>query len=262
MTIILLIFSIYLFFEIDKTDKKFAELKDLTVRIKNESDKAITSIDSLSQELKKQLSNQYKKNLSQVSEILLNEKLKTFESQLLNIQKKIDDETANLKKIKSQKRRGLLNLPEQVDLDDLYVRYKKLNSVSFDTDKGSINFNRYNIEITIVPSLQKPAWIRIGKEKSEENSALIKAWLSESAKEKIRQGYKSIHNKTRPSDYGEYTVKLYRKGDMYFKTYYQYIRFQGTYNSTYYRYTFYVEVGSQKRKELYFREQYNSKLGS
>jgi len=259
---LLLGFSFYLYVQIDKTNKKVSDLNDIKTEVESARDKAIKSIDSLNRELENELKVIFHNNFNEITESIIEEKLKCFKSQLSDIQKNIDAKKKKLRNIQSKKRRELLGLPEQVDLDDLYSRYRNSNSVSFETEKGAINFSRYNIQIAIIPSLRKPAWIRIGKEKSDDNSALIKAWLSESSKEKIRQGYRLIYSRTRPSDYGEYTEKLYKKGDMYFKTYYQYIRYQGTYNSTYLRYTFYVEIGSQKRKELYMKEQYNSKLGS
>jgi len=262
LTLLLLLFSVFLYVNVDKTNKRISELKNLTIEIKSARDHAIASIDSLNRELRNEINEDFRKNFNNIAETIIDKKLKSFKSQLFNIQKKIDSEKTALENIKSKKRRELLGLPEQVDLDDLYKRYKNSNSVSFDTEKGSLYFSSYNIEIAIVPSLQKPAWIRIGKENSDDNSALIKTWLKEAANEKIHQGYRLVSNRTRPSDYGEYTEKLYKKGDMYFKTYFQYIRYQGTYNSTYLRYTYYVEIGSQKRKRLYFAEQYNLKLGS
>jgi len=262
LSFLLLIFSFYLYLKIEKTNKKISELNDFKIEIISVRDNAIESIDSLNRELKNELKVRFRDTFNNITESIIEKKLKRFKYQLFYIQNKIGREKEKLENIQSKKRRELLGLPEQVDLDDLYSRYRNSNSVSFETEKGAINFSRYNIQIAIIPSLRKPAWIRIGKEKSDDNSALIKAWLSESSKEKIRQGYRLIYSRTRPSDYGEYTEKLYKKGDMYFKTYYQYIRYQGTYNSKYLRYTFYVEIGSQKRKELYMKEQYNSKLGS
>jgi hypothetical protein len=52
------------------------------------------------------------------------------------------------------------------------------------------------------------------------------------------------------------------KGDMYFKTYFQYERVQGTYGRHSLQYTYYVEIGSEVRKARYELEQYNQKLGS
>ena len=262
LTSLLLLFSVYLYVNIYKMEKRFSELKNLTVEIKSAKDNAIASIDSLNKNLRNEVNENFRKNLNKIADTIIEKKLESFKSELFNLQKKINREKTALENIKSKKRRELLGLPEQIDLDDLYARYKNSNSVSFDTEKGSLYFSRYNIEIAMVPSLQKPAWIRIGKENSDDNSALIKTWLKEATNEKISQGYRLVYNRTRPSDYGEYTEKLYKKGDMYFKTYFQYIRYQGAYNSTYLRYTYYVEIGSQKRKRLYFAEQYNSKLGS
>lgn len=262
LTILLLIFSIYLFINIEEINNNFKKLNNLITEINTTGNNAILNINKFTEDAKIDIYKQFEDNLSKNSEVIINKKLKLFESQLIDIQKRINEETVELENIQSKKQRELLNLPELVDLDNLYNRYKDSSSVSFNTEKGLISFLNYNVTMAIIPLLQKPAWIRIGKEISSENSALIKTWLNESVNEKLTQGYKLISDKTSPSDYGEYTEKLYKKGDMYFKTYYQYIRYQGTYDSNYYRYTYYVEIGSQNRKELFLKEQYNSKIGS
>jgi len=113
-----------------------------------------------------------------------------------------------------------------------------------------------------LPSSKRIAWIRIGKAGSTENSKLIKAWLDEAARAKLSLGYARTNCTTRPADYGDYTECLYRKGDAYFRTYYQHQRVQGTYDRYSLEYTYYVETGSESRKAQYGLEQYNQKLGS
>lgn len=262
ISVFLLLFSIYLYSEIDKIGSNFRSLTNLTMEIDTSGNNAIAKINNQAEKVKEEINNYLENELNTYCNNIIDKKLILFESKLSNIQQNIQKEMTELEKIKSNKLRELDDLPEYVDLDNLYQHYKDSTSVSFDTEKGQINFSSYNIKIVMIPSIQKIAWIRIGKEQSSENTALIKAWLIESTNQKIKQNYKLISNKTNPSDYGEYTEKLYTKGDMYFKTYYQYIRYQGTYDSKYYRYTYYVEVGSTKRRNLYIREQYNSKLGS
>ena len=232
------------------------------MEINTSGNNAVAKINNQAEKVKEEINNYLENELNAYCNNVINKKLILFESKLSNIQQNIQEEMTELEEIKSKKQRELANLPEYVDLDNLYKCYKDSTSATFDTEKGQISFSGYNIKIAMIPSIQKVAWIRIGKEQSSENTTLIKAWLNESANQKIKQGYKLISDKTNPSDYGKYTEKLYIKGDVYFKTYYQYIRYQGTYDSTYYRYTYYVEVGSTKRRNLYIREQYNSKLGS
>jgi len=57
-------------------------------------------------------------------------------------------------------------------------------------------------------------------------------------------------------------MKIYKKGDLYFKTYYQYERVLETYDRHSLQYNFFIELGSLKRKDQYMSEQYNIKTGS
>jgi hypothetical protein len=77
----------------------------------------------------------------------------------------------------------------------------------------------------------------------------------------MRLGYVQQYRRTKPSDYGESTETRYTKGDMYFKTFMQYQRVQGTYGRHSLQYTYYVETGSDARRKEYELEQYNKKLG-
>jgi len=178
-----------------------------------------------------------------------------------------------MQEIQAERARAEAGLPGQVNLDELNDYYHRkwqskqglsyLNSIeSFETEHGSINFDKTDFSFVYIPSSGKLARLRIGKSNSTLNSQLINAWLDESAEVKQRQGYRLIYNRTRNADYGEYTEKMYRNDDMYFKTYYQYERVQGTYDRHSLQYTFYVEVGSKSRNEQYEMEQYNQKLGS
>lgn len=204
----------------------------------------------------------YKDDLVNFSDSLFLIKLEKYKQELFTIESQIVSEKKKLNEIKISKQRALNNLPEVVSLDELYKKYKNNRSESFHTSKGRISFSSYNFSFLKVPSTGDVAYIRIGKEESSENSALIKAFLEESAKSKTKQGYRLVSNKEYPSDYGTYRVKKYSKEDSYFITYYQYTRYQGTYNSTYFRYKYYIEIGSTKRKQQFENEQFNSKLGS
>lgn len=229
----------------------------------------IVTIDSLSRlfitnssEYIKESEVNYKDELINFSDSLIAIRLEIFKQELFNIENQIVIEKKKLSEIQINKQRALNNLPEVVSLDELYEKYKSNRSETFYTSKGQISFSSYNFSFLNVPSTGDVAYIRIGKDESSENSALIKAFLDESASSKTRQGYSLVSNKEYPADYGSYRIKKYTKGDAYFLTYYQYTRYQGTYNSKYFRYKYYIEIGSTKRKQQFENEQFNSKLGS
>jgi hypothetical protein len=154
-----------------------------------------------------------------------------------------------------------------VDLDQLNDYYSskfKNNSgyEQFQTQRGEISFYSSSFDFVYARNPFQLACLRIGKKESTENAELIKAWLNESANAKIRLGYRNIYSRTKNAEYGEYTEKFYEKGDLYFKTYFQYERVQGTYDRHSLQYTFYVETGSKERKARMELEQYINKLGS
>lgn len=231
------------------------ELLQLNDSLKNDSKISISEYNTKAETY-------YKDIFSNYADSLMNEKLQFYSNQLENIKKQIVVENKKLSEIKINRQRALNGLPETISLDELYSKYKKNRTESFYTSKGRIAFLLNDFSFLTVPSTREVAYIRIGKENSSENSALINAFLDESAKSKIKQGYRLISNKTYPADYGKYKIKKYKKGDSYFLTFYQFTRHQGTYNSTYFRYKYYIEIGSTKRKEQFENEQFNSKLGS
>jgi hypothetical protein len=178
---------------------------------------------------------------------------------------------AAIKIAEAKLNRSLTGQPEQVDLDKLNESYVEIWSkqsnnfapiVSFNTSQGLIEFQKRQFTFAYIPSSNILAWLKIGKDDSQENSELIKAWLNEAERAKIKMGYTRQYRKTKPSDYGEYTESLYRKGDMYFKTFIQYQRVQGTYGRHSLEYSYYVEIGSDLRRQKYELEQYNLNLGS
>lgn len=201
---------------------------------------------------------------------IISDKIAEFNDELAYVQTKIKEEKEKLEEIKQNYKRIENGLPELVELDDLYKNYSykvsdidhMFNVEEFLTSKGSISFDSSDFEFAVLPSTNKIAWIKIGKENSTLNSELIKAWLDEASYAKEKLGYKLNSNKTNPSDYGEYTRKIYKKGDLYFITYFQYIRVQGTYNRHSFKYNFYIKIGSDKRTKHYQLEQYNKKIGS
>jgi hypothetical protein len=161
------------------------------------------------------------------------------------------------------------SLPGQIDVDSLQAYYEaksRTQSIgaiyeSFDTENGKISFYGSDVSVVTIPSTRQMAWVRIGKTNSRENAELIKAWLSESCRSRERQGFLKIQSTSKATDYGEATQKQYRKGDLFFETYYEHARNQGTYNSKYLTYTYYVQVGSEARRRQYMAEQYDTRLG-
>jgi len=180
---------------------------------------------------------------------------------------------SEIRSLQQRKEAAELDIPEIVSLDDLGKKYTKLKAtrqsgyierdvLAINTNRGTITFRPSEIEIARVPSTGLVAWIRIGKKNSTEDEELIKAWLSESIQAKKALGYIYVYRKSKTDDYGEYFETKYSKGDSYIITYFRYIRTLETYNRYSMRYTYYIEVGSDTRKQQYMIEQYNSTNGS
>lgn len=201
---------------------------------------------------------------------LSDEQVRLLEERLQKLTIEVSNREVQLKKIEQLRDRIDRGLPELVELDqlgrDYSVRLKGAGYYgaidTFNTSLGPITFARNDFTLAYIPSSHRLAWLKIGKRDSGDNSKLIKSWLDEAESAKLRLGYIRVYRTTNPSDYGEYTETLYRKGDMYFKTYFQHQRVQGTYDRHSLQYTFYVETGSDSRRQQYELEQYNQKLGS
>jgi len=193
------------------------------------------------------------------------EKLKAEHNELLSL---IEAEKAKLQKLHDDNERKKRGLPKLVELDDLKKKYAQISgssyghAVTFQTDNGPIVFSHSNISMFFIPSSRELARIRIGKTATTENSELIKTWIVDSREAKKKLGYKLIYKRTKPSDYGEYTEVLMKKGDLYFKTYFQHERVLETYGRHSLQYTYYVETGSSSRLERAKLEQANAALGS
>ena len=261
LIIIIILFGLNLLsiFMISRLYILLPNLKTLDSRLQITTETSIKSIEESGNNIQREFENQF----SQATENLIKNQLQNYKNELGKIISQLQKTHDEYEGEKQRLERLENGLPEQVDIDDLQNRYSgNKPDETFLTSKGKIYFFRSEIDVVIVPSTKKAAWIRIGKKNSQENSELIKAWLDESAKSKLQQGYKLRANRTRDSDYGEYTEKIYRKKDMYFKTYFQYERIQGTYGRYSLQYTFYVETGSEVRKQRYVLEQYTNRLGS
>lgn len=263
LLITLCIFSIVrLYFELNEYRTFKPKLISLNQVIESKRDSLILEIQAEIGEFKSLNEVIYKDNISNFTDSLLNKRLTYYSNQLANIQQQIVTERKKLEEVKINRQRAINGLPETINLDQLYEKYKLSTEETFYTSKGQISFLLFHFSFLTVPSTNEIAYFRIGKENSNENAALIEAFLEESANSKLKQGYKLVSNNEYPVDYGTYTIKKYIKGDAYFITYFQYKTYQGTYNSKYFRYNYYVEIGSSKRKKQFEIEQFNSKLGS
>ena len=211
-------------------------------------------------------------SLRQQTESLISDSLTSYRNQLDNLQKQIVKNEERLEQLKADRSRISKGLPKSVDLDqlnDYYLKKWNKNKISrfgvietFNTSRGPINFFESDFSFVYVPSTHQIARIKVGKEKSTQNSELIKAWLAESAAAKIRLGYWRKYKRIKPADYGQYTEALYKKGDLYFKTYVQTQRVLETDGQFSLMYTYYIEMGSEARDKQCDLEQYNQKLGS
>lgn len=282
--VLLLIFVVSGFYQHNRIEDVSYRVNNLTQK-SNALDTAVAEgllkIEEEANEKQREIAQAISSDLNQA----IYEKVQSFKSELSSITLEIEKEELRLAKLRNERVRAENGFPELIELDDLYAYYNAkpgVNSTSeisaftsnsmtaeiFQTQRGEIKFSSADIETAVVPSNSKAAWVRIGKNPSslplisKDNAELIHAFLDESSQAKVQQGYVLVSDETNPADYGEYTEKLYKKGDMYFKTYFQYERVQGTYDRHSHQYTYYVETGSSSRKEQYQLEQYNSKLGS
>lgn len=271
---ILIIVLLIFLNKVNRLDEKTERIDNISQSVEKTVDEEIRKIHSTVEELKNKITEESISSIEVQTDRIAENHLDVFREELQAIQNRISVERTRLEQIEEKRVRELSGLPEQVSLDDLYKSYKvktddnsysslSLNRIeSFKTEKGTISFTSSNYSFAIIPSNNLIAWMKLGKNNSNLNSELIKAWLEESEDIKLKQGYRLVSNRTYDSDYGETTEKLFRNGDMYFKTYLQYQRVQGTYGRHSLQYTFHVEVGSTSRKDRYQLEQYNRKLGN
>jgi hypothetical protein len=202
---------------------------------------------------------------------IVKSKLQDFQERLGAVTADIEKQRQELAALEQNRERLSKGLPGAVDLDELGRYYAEIlkndNQYSspaerFRTSVGEITFSESNIQVVRLPSDGSAVWVKIGKDSTAENAELLRAWISEAERAKTRLGYVREYRRVLPADYGEVAESLFRKGDLYFKTYLQYQRIQGTYGRHSLEYTYYVETGSVSRKDRYELEQYNKKLGS
>lgn len=255
-------------FQLDEKVRGFEHLSD---ELSTRAAESLQAIETARDLALKSLHDSVASDLASAARAVSDEEARAFEDRLRQLTAEVSRREAELAALKAERDRTLNGLPEQVDLDqlnDYYAAKWKTETgyfsavETFNTALGPITFQKSDFTFAYVPSSKRLAWVKIGKDDSTENSELIKAWINESERAKMRLGYTREYRRTKPADYGEYTEALYRKGDMYFKTFLQYQRVQGTYGRHSLQYTYYVESGSTARKQQYELEHYNEKLGS
>lgn len=219
------------------------------------------------QKLEDDIEKRSKDSMTEELEILIRKRKVTLEVELDGL---LARKTETEKQI-SDLERANENLPSKVELDELKERYlSKIGSAigtyetieTFETEHGTVSFNKSDIDYELVPSSGKLAWIRIGKDRSNLNSKIASAWIDAAIWAKEKQGYVNIEDIKEPTDYGSSRTQFFEKDDMYFKTYYQYTRVQGTYGRHSLQYKFYIEIGSKDLKDQARLETYNEKTGS
>lgn len=261
-------YSQFRIFQLDHRLEDAATLPDVLSAQASESMEAIENARSMAI---KSLRESVSSDLVSAAEAISDEQARVLEDRLRQLAREVSKREAEVRSAEAERDRVLNGLPEQVELDQLNDYYAELwkketgylsTVESFNTSFGPIGFQKRHFTFAYIPSSRQLAWLKIGKDDSRENSELIKAWLEEAERAKVRLGYVRQYRRKKPSDYGEYTEVLYKKGDMYFKTFLQYQRVLETYGRHSLQYTYYVEIGSESRRKQYELEQYNKKLGS
>ena len=231
----------------------------------------INNIKAVAEDEKHSITSSFKTDLLEEIELTIKERKLALESELDDLIKKKRDTEDQLRKLKEDNARAINNLPSKVELEDIRRHYadklRNSNSYydtveSFETEHGTISFQASDFDFKLIPSTGHLAWIRIGKDNSTLNSEIIEAWLEAAIWSKEKQGYINIEDDKSPTDYGQAHARVFKKGDMYFKAYYQYSRVSGTYGRHSLQYKFYIEIGSFQLKEQARLEDYNQKIGS
>lgn len=113
-----------------------------------------------------------------------------------------------------------------------------------------------------MPSTQRVAHFRIGKRGSILQRTVVKSWLDEAAAAKVVEGYRLASKRTGPAKYGDFSEAVFRKGDLFFRTYFEFSRVAGTYGRLSLEFTFICEAGSTESQSRVRLVGYTSKLGS
>jgi hypothetical protein len=232
---------------------------------------AVAAIQAAKQEAIADLKQMTATQLKEFAADVTRGEIESFERKIETLRESVDEKDRELAQKRTAIDRLDQGLPELVDLDALgeyYDRKIKVDSPefsrveSFRTAAGVLAFAKKDIQVIRASKSREVILVRIGKKDTSESAELIGAWLAESEGAKTKLGYVRQFKKERPADYGEITETLFHKKDMYFRTYFQFERVQGTYDRHSFEYTYFVEIGSRSRRERYELSQYNRKLGS
>lgn len=248
-----------------------ARMFDLENRLKLAESEAIGALEQTKERVANELATSTRKRVKLQADAALNDKLARYRTELQQIQEEIDSERSRLSELVETRQRAETGLPELIELDDLNTYYgEKLAGAeslhatieSFQTSQGTLSFEKDDFGFQYVPSTRKLARFRIGKENSTIDPDLIKAWLSDAEAAKSKLGYRLISDHTKNTNDGQAKERLYTKGDMYFKTFFQHRSVRGMNDRDSLQYDFFIEVGSESRSETARLESYNRKLGS
>jgi hypothetical protein len=247
------------------------QLFELENRLKLAESEAVNALEQTKKRVANELAASSRKRFNRETEVALNEKLARYRTELQQIQEEIDSERSRLSELSETRQRAEAGLPELIELDDLNAYYgERLNEAtsllatieSFQTSEGTLSFDKNDLGFQYIPSTGQLARFRIGKENSIINPELIEAWLSSAESAKSKLGYRLISKNTKNTNDGQAQEKLFKKGDMYFKTYFYTKSVRGTNDRSSLQYDFFIEVGSESRAEAARLESYNQKLGS
>jgi hypothetical protein len=257
-------------FRVFQLDRRLGDVTHLPEALSAQASESTKAIEGARDQALKSLHDTVASDLLSAAKTISDQQARALEDRLRQLAIEVSKREAAVRSAEAERDRLQNGLPEHVDLDQLNAYYAELwkketgyasTVESFNTSLGPIGFRKSHFTFAYIPSSRQLAWLKIGKDESGENSELIKAWLEEAGRAKMRLGYVQQYRRTKPSDYGESTETRYTKGDMYFKTFMQYQRVQGTYGRHSLQYTYYVETGSDARRKEYELEQYNKKLG-
>lgn len=251
--------------------RKQGQLFDLENRLKLAESEAMDALEQTKERVANELATSTRKRVNLETDAALNEKLARYRAELQHVQDEIELERSRLSQLSETRQRAEAELPELIELDDLNTYYgRKLNEdtslhatiETFQTSKGTLSFEKDDFGFQYVPSTEKLARVRIGKQNSTIDPELIKAWLADAESAKSKLGYRLISDHTKNTNVGQAKEKHYEKGDLYFTTYFQSKRVRGMDDRHSLQHDFYVEVGSETRSETARLESYNQKLGS
>ena len=256
-------------FQLSMVRSRLSGTESVPAIVEAKGKSAIASIDAKALATSQSFLNSLKGELEKTADQFTTTEIGKLTMRMERVDKDLMTRKKELHQITLDRVRALEGLPEQVELDDLDKSYTTLrgantgrNSESFHTNKGPIIFYKHQFSWANIPSTGRLAFFKIGRSASTENIELIRAWIEEASDAKLKMGYEVKSSDTKPSEYGDYSEVMMERKDMYFKTYLQRERVQGTYNSTSMQYTYYIEIGSINRRNRFLIEQYNNKLGS